>query len=349
MKSYEEFSAAIDELSEKGMKSLIIDLRNNTGGVLSEVVSIIDKFLQKGDKITYTEARNKEYLRSYVSTEYGAYKELPVVIIINEKSASASEILAGAFQDLDRAIVIGQPSTGKGLVQKYWEINDGSAFRMTVAEYYTPSGRCIQKSYDNSDITLDPAADLTLDSTQKSQLLDAVKKFNGKTKLPIYYTNSGRTVIGGGGIYPDIFAADDSLTVLTNVMKTKGIILKYTYRYLTEEKREQILEEYKEDFQKFSQEFAVFNGMLDDLKQTSYDAGYWNQEMFNKDIEYLSHFLKANIAHALWGYNGFYSVMAAAENQIVQAANNIAEAELMLHNYNLYYQQNQSKNKKESK
>ena len=143
--SDEEFIEEAKKLKEKGIKKMILDLRSNPGGYLRQITNIADQFLYDGDTVTYTEARNDNFKFEYETTEDGFLKDMPLVIMIDDKSASATEAIAGCIQDLDRGLIIGEPSYGKGSAQKMWELNDGSAFQFTIARYHTPSGRCIEK------------------------------------------------------------------------------------------------------------------------------------------------------------------------------------------------------------
>ena len=149
MTTYDEFMKAMEELKKKGMKKVIIDLRGNPGGILGQAFYVADELIGGRDTIVYTKGRLPEFNESYMSSPGGLYEKIPVIVLINAGSASASEILSGAIQDLDRGLIVGQTSFGKGLVQRQFDVPDGSAFRITTSRYYTPSGRCIQRSYEN--------------------------------------------------------------------------------------------------------------------------------------------------------------------------------------------------------
>ena len=204
--SYVEVREALDRLSEQGMKSLILDLRGNGGGFLDQVVKIVNEILPKGNLIVYTEDRHKQRINEY-SNGVGGYHDIDVVVLVDEFSASSSEILAGAVQDNDRGLVIGRRTFGKGLVQAQIPFADGSAVRLTVARYYTPTGRSIQKPYTNGD--------------EKSYQMDLINRINHHELFSAdsihfddsmkFTTPKGRTVYGGGGIMPDIFIPVDTL------------------------------------------------------------------------------------------------------------------------------------------
>ena len=203
--TYPELLIALATLSQKGFENLIIDLRGNLGGYLASAVQIANEFLPKDRLIVYTQGR-KSPRQEYRSDGRGTYQQLPLIILIDEGSASASEILAGAIQDNDRGTVIGRRSFGKGLVQQPIAFNDGSMVRLTVARYYSPSGRCIQKPYTSgADKEYDE------DLITRYQHGEFFSQDSIKHQGPAYHTLIGRTVYGGGGITPDIFIAEDTL------------------------------------------------------------------------------------------------------------------------------------------
>lgn len=207
--TYAELLVSLVKLGEEGFQNLVIDLRDNTGGYLQSAVQIANEFLPKNKLIVYTEGR-KSPRQEYLSDGRGSYKQLPLVVLINEGSASASEILAGAMQDNDRAMVIGRRSFGKGLVQKQIEFSDGSMVRLTVARYYTPSGRCIQKPYVPGD-----GQDYAQDLMSRYEHGEFFSQDSIKHTGPEYHTGNGRVVYGGGGITPDIFVPEDTTAFIS--------------------------------------------------------------------------------------------------------------------------------------
>lgn len=326
---YNEFIEALDELGKRGMKSLIVDLRGNQGGYLDQVVKIIGELIPEGRKITFTTSKNPDYLLEYISKGNRKYNKLPLIIMIDEQSASASEIFAGAVQDLDRGLVIGSQSFGKGTVQKYFEFKDGSAFSLTVASYYTPSGRSIQKKPSKDNITLDPAKTLGLDSKTIQKLENIIKSQNIGNQLPVYKSQKGRTLLGGGGIFPDYFIKDDTTTALTLVMKSKGIFLEYSYIYLSKFKDE-INKKYKKSINDFVRLFQVNDLMLEEISQLTKSKNIWNEQMYQQDKEYIRQFIKSTIAYTIWGDPGFYNVHYILDKPIQQSINLISEAEKFL-------------------
>jgi len=202
--TYPELLIALAKLSQEGFSNLVIDLRSNTGGYLASAVQIANEFLSKGQLIVYTEGR-KSPRQEYRSDGRGSYQKMPLVVLIDEASASASEILAGAVQDNDRGTIIGRRSFGKGLVQQPIEFSDHSMIRLTIARYYSPSGRCIQKPYTSGS-----------DKSYEEDLLNRYQhgEFFSQDSIkhtgPEYHTANGRVVYGGGGITPDIFVPEDT-------------------------------------------------------------------------------------------------------------------------------------------
>ena len=228
--TYPELLIALAKLSQEGFSNLVIDLRNNTGGYLASAVQIANEFLSKGQLIVYTEGR-KSPRQDYRSDGRGSYQNLPLVVLIDEASASASEILAGSIQDNDRGTIIGRRSFGKGLVQQPIEFSDHSMIRLTVARYYTPSGRCIQKPYTSgSDKNYEE------DLLTRYQHGEFFSQDSIKHTGPEYHTSNGRVVYGGGGITPDIFVPEDTLgmTSYYKEVSMSGMILQFAFNYTDE-------------------------------------------------------------------------------------------------------------------
>lgn len=225
--TYPEMLIALAKLSQEGFSNLVIDLRDNTGGYLKPAVQIANEFLPKNKLIVYTEGR-KSPRQDYLSDGRGSYQRIPLVVLINEGSASASEIFAGAIQDNDRGTIIGRRSFGKGLVQNQIEFTDGSMIRLTIARYYTPSGRCIQKPYTAGD-----NADYEEDLLARYQHGEFFSQDSIKHTGPAYHTGLGRTVYGGGGITPDIFVPEDTLGMTSYFKEAamRGLILQFAFVY----------------------------------------------------------------------------------------------------------------------
>lgn len=235
--TYPELLIALAKLSQEGFENLAIDLRGNTGGYLESAVQIANEFLPKGQLIVYTQGR-KQSRQDYRSDGRGSYQRIPLVILIDEGSASASEILAGAIQDNDRGTIIGRRSFGKGLVQKPMAFNDGSMIRLTIARYYTPSGRCIQKPYVSGD-----NKDYEEDLMARYQHGEFFSQDSIKHTGPAYKTRIGREVFGGGGITPDIFVGEDTTDVTSYYKQASmsGLILQFAFDY-TDNNRQKLSE-----------------------------------------------------------------------------------------------------------
>lgn len=226
-RTYAEMLASLQQLNLQGADHLVIDLRDNSGGYLESAVQMAEEFLKKDQLVVYTEGR-KSPRKEYRSRGKGSYQQIPLVVLINEGSASASEIFAGAIQDNDRGVIIGRRSFGKGLVQQQIQFPDGSMIRLTIARYYTPSGRCIQKPFKPGD-----NADYEQDLLSRYQHGEFFSQDSIKHTGPAYHTNNGRIVYGGGGITPDIFVPEDT-TAVTSYYKeaaVSGLILQYAFQY----------------------------------------------------------------------------------------------------------------------
>ena len=228
--TYAEMLVSLAQLANDGFESLVIDLRDNTGGYLEAAVQMANEFLPKDRLIVYTQGR-KSARQNYNSDGRGTYQHLPLVVLINENSASASEIFAGAMQDNDRATIVGRRSFGKGLVQQQIAFPDGSMVRLTIARYYTPSGRCIQKPYSAGE-----TKDYEKDIVERYQHGEFFSKDSIKHEGPAYHTVSGRTVYGGGGITPDIFIPEDTTDVTSyyRAASMTGLIMQFALTYTDE-------------------------------------------------------------------------------------------------------------------
>lgn len=299
--TYEEFMKAIEKMNEAGMKDLVIDLRQNPGGYLQAATKIVGQLFGEKLLLVYTEGRTQRR-SEYKSTGRNFYDIYEVVVLIDEGSASASEILAGAVQDSDRGKIIGRRSFGKGLVQEQYNLSDGSALRLTVARYYTPSGRSIQKPYKGKDNAYDN---------------DIVKRYeNGELensdKVPVndstqYYTAGGRVVYAGGGISPDIFVPLDTVVNNAYFAKSSQHIVEFVYDYL-DGNREQF-EQY-ESAKKFANTYKISDQLLREFTGFVAEKGVKkDSRRFNKCKSLLANRIKAYIARDLFQSEGFYTVL----------------------------------------
>ena len=225
--TYPELLIALAQLSQENFSSLVIDLRDNGGGYMNSAVQMANEFLPKNKLIVYMQGR-KSPRQDFRSDGHGSYQKIPLVVLINESSASASEIFAGAMQDNDRATIIGRRSFGKGLVQQQIGFPDGSMIRLTIARYYTPSGRCIQKPFTAGD-----TKDYDEDLLARYQHGEFFSQDSIRHTGPAYHTGIGRVVYGGGGITPDIFVAEDTIGMTSYYKQAamSGLILQYAFNY----------------------------------------------------------------------------------------------------------------------
>jgi len=311
--TYEEYLEGFTKLKNQGMKNLILDLRGNPGGYLKTAIQLADEFLPDNKLIVYTEGRSRPK-ESYMSTSRGLFEEGGLVVMIDEGSASASEIVSGALQDWDRATIVGRRSFGKGLVQEQSEFPDGSAVRLTIARYYTPTGRSIQKPY-SSDIEMYERD--FYDRLQRGELnsSDSIH-FNDSLK---YITPGGHIVYGGGGIMPDVFVALDTTGISNyySALSSKGIISEFAYQYLDSHRKD--FEKY-ESFDAFNKSFIVDHAIINQL------VAFANKSGVKPDHEGLTHSsevirtqLKAFIARQIWRNEGFYSVMHSLDKALQKA------------------------------
>lgn len=298
MPAADEFIEAAQDLKSRGMKKLIFDLRNNGGGYMNAAVEIADQFLPSGKLIVYTEGR-KQPKEEYFSSNRGILEQTEVVILINSLSASASEIVAGAIQDNDRGMIMGRRSFGKGLVQDQQELTDGSALRLTVSRYYTPTGRCIQRPYGEG---VDYEKDY-YERYEKGELMneDSIKK-DEKLK---FITKGGRVVYGGGGIYPDQFIPNDTAgaSYYLTELYYAGIFNHWAIAYLDKNRARFT------DFNAFLKNFVVSQAMLDQFIAYAEKLGVAKKPA---DIvissKVIKNRMKAELARHIWEDNGYYSV-----------------------------------------
>lgn len=304
--SYKEFKDAITKLKKQGMQQLILDLTDNGGGYMQIAAQIANEMLNRGNLIVYTQGR-KSPRQNLNADGSGTFRTQKVVVMINQFSASASEILSGAVQDWDRGVVVGRRSFGKGLVQREFLLPDSSSFRLTIARYYTPSGRNIQKPYvkgDREDYDkdiIDRYNHGELQSADSIHFADSLKH----TTLRLH-----RTVYGGGGIMPDVFVPLDTTqyTDYHRRLVAKGIIPQFALRYV-DKNRADLKAQYP-DAQKFIKEFTVTDEMLNNLV----DAGKaekvdFNKSQFAKSKEMLRTFVKAAIANDLFSTGAYFQIV----------------------------------------
>lgn len=313
--TYTEFAVKLDTLVNRGMKRLILDLRQNPGGYMDQATAVADEFLDDNKTIVYTEGRMtpKTYEKAQTA---GMFEDGKLAILIDEGSASASEIVSGAIQDWDRGILIGRRTFGKGLVQQEYPLGDGSSVRLTVAKYYTPSGRCIQRPYEaNVDEYYEDISMRYKDGEVFHS--DSIKN----NKQEAYKTLiKGRTVYGGGGITPDIFIPLDTsmYNPLVNDVLSLSLLQEFAYNYYTAHK--DLFAKYASAAQ-FDAQFNVDNALYQQFLQYGMQNGVRKEALAYsaKSAQYLSARLKAYFAKQRWSTDGFYRV-AADDDKMVQRA-----------------------------
>ena len=313
--TYPELLIALAKLSEEDFQNLTIDLRGNTGGYLQSAVQIANEFLPKNRLIVYTQGR-KSQRQEYRSDGRGSYQRIPLVVLIDEGSASASEILAGAIQDNDRGTIIGRRSFGKGLVQRPIDLPDGSMIRLTVAHYYTPSGRCIQKPYKKGELK-DYAMDL--DNRFKHGEFTSVDSIHFADSLKYQTLKKHRTVYGGGGIMPDYFVPLDTMryTKYHRELSAKSIIINANLKYATKH-RKALLKKYA-TYEEFDKDYEVPRTLLDEIfaegdKQKVKRPD--DAETMQKTEKSIAMQLKALIARDLWTMNEYFRSVNAHSDVI---------------------------------
>lgn len=307
--TYNEFMKAMGELKNQGMKKVVLDLRGDPGGYLDQAFKMASEFIPAGKKIVYTKSRIKDFNEEYVS-EGGSYTDIPMIVLVNGGSASASEIVSGAVQDWDRGLIVGENTFGKGLVQRQFDLPDGSAFRVTTARYYTPSGRLIQKPYEGSKYNKTTVTDV------EGENFDHKNDFQDSTR-PEFKTMGGRTVFGGGGITPDFIIKLDTLTDYSVQLRRLNLFYIFTERYMAAN-RSNIEKSYQTPNQ-FRDNFNVDDAMLNDLKNLAASKDItFNQSEFDKDLDFIKTSIKFLIARDIWGNNGSYAVYVGSDEQFTK-------------------------------
>ncbi len=310
--TYDEFKQAVDKLKKQGMKKMILDLRSNGGGYLDAAISIADEFLKENELIVYTQGKSRPRT-DYKATGKGIFEDEKLAVLIDSWSASASEIVAGAIQDNDRGVIIGRRSYGKGLVQEPTYFRDGSAIRLTIARYYTPTGRCIQKSYTNGVMEYDH--DLMkryehgeFENVDSTQFADSLK----------FVTKGGKTVYGGGGIMPDVFVPADTAGVnaFFRQVSQKALIYNYAINFSNQNRAKLIkLKDYKE-IVKYLQARNIFSDFLIYIHKNGINP---KVKDLNESERLIKTHLYAYICRNIVNNEGFYPVMMEVDNTLKKA------------------------------
>lgn len=322
-----EFLKALKDLKKKGMKDLILDLQGNGGGYLNAAIDLANEFLQQKDLIVYTEGRAARRSNFYAKGN-GNFKDGRLIVLVDEYSASASEIVTGAIQDWDRGVVVGRRTFGKGLVQRPLDLPDGSMIRLTIARYYTPSGRCIQKPYNS---TATPDGNLTGEDSQQKYNRELIDRFNHGELMhadSIHFPDSlkyqtkrlARTVYGGGGIMPDFFIPIDTAqyTDYHRNLVAKGVVIKTTTKFI-ENHRKELQSKYKK-FETFNDKFEISDEMLANIRTLAVQEKIkFDEKQYQKSLPLIKTQLKALIARDLWDMNEYFQIMNTTNNSVIQA------------------------------
>jgi carboxyl-terminal processing protease len=300
--TFEEFSIALDSLEKLGMKKLVLDIRGNGGGIVDEAVNMADEFLGNDELIVYTEGR-KSPRKEYHAQRPGSFESGKLILLVDEGTASASEILAGALQDWDRASIVGRRTFGKGLVQEPFELNDGSELRLTIARYYTPLGRSIQKPYNKGREAYNEEV---IDRFHNGEVIhgDTTSIHSG----PVFKTPVGRQVYGGGGITPDVFVALDTTQIPREVsaIYISGTLNDFIYQYYIRHQAE--FKEFHSAvafYSGFNKDAEIWNELTAYIKKDSINLGILGQSDKNQIIVRM----KALLARMIWRTQGYFYVM----------------------------------------
>lgn len=332
--THEEFLASVDKLKEQGMERIILDLRNNPGGYLSQAISMSEEFFPRNTKLVSTDSKHTRFNQEVYSSRNGQLMDMPVIVLVNEGSASASEIVSGAIQDHDRGLVVGRRTFGKGLVQQQYELIDGSNIRVTISRYLTPSGRLIQKPFDgkNEDYAFEfihRTSDAAVDANEfKDQVPDSLK----------YSTEAGRPVFGGGGIVPDIVVQQDTTSspYLFNFMLVNRVDFNFVRDFLDAHGKE-FREEWESDYQAFRKEFEwsesdkeMFLSLMreeglefsDEVEEPEVEGNSLtiSKEMYEELVWMNYGRMKAEIARQVWGNEYFYPIVNDYFNESLSEA-----------------------------
>jgi carboxyl-terminal processing protease len=311
----DEFVEAMKDLKKQNIQNLILDLRGNGGGYLTKAVEISEQFLNNNDLVVYTSGLN-EPKREYKASSSGEFKKGNLVVLVDESSASASEIVAGAIQDWDRGIIIGRRTFGKGLVQKPYYLTDGSMVRLTTAHYYTPSGRGIQKPYDEG---LTEYRKETQNRFANGELFSADSVVFSDTIIYKTLLN-GRSVHGGGGVMPDIFIPMDTSYHYSyiNRLRRNNIVYNYALEYV-DENRDKIKSKYPE-FKDFEAKYETTDEMISEIVEIGVKDGIEkNEESLQFGLKNLKKEIKAIIARDLYTRDDFYKILYSDDEAVIEA------------------------------
>ncbi|GMU96570.1 S41 family peptidase [Ignavibacterium album] len=316
--TFDELYNSLKDLDSKGMKQLLLDLRGNPGGYLNQAVQIADLFIDGKKKIVYTSGRRSEFNEEYYASETYPYEKIPIVVLINRGSASASEIVSGAIQDWDRGLIVGETSFGKGLVQRQFQLFDNSAIRLTISEYFTPSGRLIQRDYKNKKDKKDYYSEISdREESEGENIQHTAEKDSSKPTFTTLLKK--RTVFGGGGITPDYIVKSETLTEYTQNLLKENLFYSFILNYLDTNSKE-IKNKYGDNLSKFRKDFSISKELMDSfINYANTKKVEFIKSDFEKDKDYIAARLKAQIARNFWKNDGWYSVLLEGDSQFNKA------------------------------
>jgi carboxyl-terminal processing protease len=328
--TYEETVKALAKLKSQGMRRLILDLRFNGGGYLDQAFQMADLFLAGGSKtsprkIVYTKARHSEYDEVYYAKTGDEYENLPIIVLVNNGTASASEIVAGALQDWDRGLIVGETTFGKGLVQRQWPLADGSGYRMTIAKYYTPSGRLIQRTYEGKEKDKYQREAFERNE-QEGENLEHTADAHADSSIPRYKTGGGRTVLGGGGITPDYIVKSGSITGLIQTVFRKNLFFDYTKSFI--EGAGLSMRTKFTNVTDFKSSYQVPESIVDGFRKFCESKSVqFDEKEYAQDKQLFVTLLKAEIARTLFGTEGQIAVRLESDTQFIKAMTLFPEAQ----------------------
>ena len=315
----DELGQAVEDLERQGMEQMILDLRGNSGGYLNEAIEVSDMFLTGGKRIVYTRGRLPDASEDYYTTGRGRFTDQPLIVMVDHGSASASEIVSGALQDWDRALILGQTTFGKGLVQRQYRLKNGAALLLTVARYYTPSGRLIQRDYSDRDAYLAAETLDEIEATHADAIADSTREK--------FRTAGNRTVLGGGGIFPDVeidLAYPGSET--TTKLNADRAFFDFAPVFISKRGLDQQsleFDQFRREFRMTDQDLSTFESFLAERElEYSPDSLQVHRELVERSM-------KAEIARTLWGEPQRYQILIEADPELQEAMSYLPEAKLM--------------------
>jgi carboxyl-terminal processing protease len=312
----EELETKLEQLKAQGMKELLLDLRFNSGGLLNQAVEVSDRFLPAGQKIVYTRGRGPNSSSDFYATDRDKFSDFPMIVLVDHGSASASEIAAGALQDTDRGLVVGVTTFGKGLVQNQLKLRNNSALLLTIAKYYTPSGRLIQRDYSSGD----------KEQYQEEAFSRDVEADSVLAKRPKFSTIGGRTVYGGGGIRPDVLVPSESLTVAEVNLERASIFFDYATKVVGNDR-----DKFPKAYDDFSKSWAMSDAQLAEFKKYAVEKKVkLTAAELDKESPYIHRRVKAEVASNLFGLVARYRIDSEGDGQLQKALDLMPQARRLL-------------------